>query len=178
MSQLALQQEPSLSLSRLKTMDIGEDGHDFELYKTYPYFVDVLEWLHGTRPYQNIRHGFGEAMFRVCVLPQLLTRLRVARLIRKENGRFLPCYEDVILRGMPRDSWVNCEIAVAHLDENVKHCLDRCIAPSFETARTKAQPSVIAEWQRRLSNLFAEIDEHDDPHGADFSLSLFGITEG
>lgn len=175
MSLAALKLAPCLDSRPIKVMDLGEDGHDFYLYKTFPYFVDVLEWLEGTRPLQNIRHSFSLENFRVRVLPILLARLRLERLVRKEDGRLVPSHDAVALKNMPRDPWIHCEIATSAIDKTVERCLGRRLCPTFETVRTKASPQVIADWKRRMSELFAEIDDHDDPHGVSFTLNVLGV---
>ena len=178
MSSLAFALQPLSSPKRIKVMDIGEDGHDFELFKTFPFFIDVLEWLDGGRPFQNIRHTFAESDFKARILPNLLKKLRRAKLVRDEQGQVVPTHEAVLLRNMPRDPWIHCEIASSQIDETLKRCLEESQAPVFESVRTKAKLEMITDWKRRLSNLLAEIDMHDDPDGIPFSLNILKIIEG
>lgn len=176
MSSLALNLSSLPSANTVKVMNIGEDGHDFDLFKTFPFFIDVLEWLEGTRPYQNIRHTFTEGEFRKSILPTLLKRLQSERLIRSEHGHLTPTHDAVVLKNMPRDPWIHCEMAANQLDGTLKRCLDERRAPDFEMARTKAKPEKIADWSRQLRNLLAEIDDHDDPCGVPFSLSALSVA--
>jgi hypothetical protein len=160
-----------------KFINLAEDGHFFELYKSHPYFVDVLEWVEGIRPLEAIRHNHCEHDFRRNILPALLKRLKDEGLLRIVGGTYSSVYSDVILKGTDCDPFVDCEIAASQIDTLLQRAFETHQAPKLDVVRTKASPEQIRDWRRKLIHIFEEIEDHDDPDGVPFVLNLLSLKE-
>jgi hypothetical protein len=160
-----------------KYVDLAEDGHYLELYKSYPYFVDVIEWVQRIRPIEAIRHNHNYGHFQRCVLPRILERLREEGFLRVVGGVMAPVYADVILRTDGCDAVVVGEVAQSQLDTLLRRALDTRKKPKLDVVRTKASPEQIRDWRRQLIHIFEEIEDHDDPEGVSFTLNMLSLQE-
>ncbi len=160
-----------------KFIDVSEDGHYFDLYKSYPYFVDVLEWIEGIRPITAIRHNHSDEEFRKHILPNLLKRLNSEGLLRVVGGSFVTVYSDVILKTGKCDAVDECEIAASQLDTLLQRAFDSRHKPKLDIVRTKASPEQIRDWRRKLIHIFEEIEDHDDPDGVSFTVNMLSLQE-
>lgn len=162
---------------RTRVLDLEKNAAHLELYKAYPYFIDVLEWLEGIRPFSAIRHNHGADVFTETVLPNLMTLLKRERLIRTTFGQSKPIWDAVLLRNVPRDPDTCFEMVSEQVDTLLMRSLHAKHPLRFDVVRTLASPEQIKEWRRRLVMIFEEIEDHDDPEGLPFSLNLLTLQD-
>lgn len=165
------------SYIQTKVINLGEDGHYFALYKAHPYFVDVLEWLEGIRPFTAIRHNYSSDEFRENVLPDVLCALKREKLVKGVYGQLKPVYGDVLVKNMPRDPILRCEVIAAQLDILLRRAFEDMQTLKLDIVRTKASPDQIRDWRRQLIHIFEEIEDHDDPDGVPFVLNMVSLKE-
>lgn len=165
------------SYIQTKVINLGEDGHYFALYKAHPYFVDVLEWLEGIRPFAAIRHNYSDDEFKENILPDVLCALKREKLIKGVFGNLHPVYSDVLVKNTPRDPIVRCEVIASQLDILLRRAFEEMQNLKLDIVRTKASPEQISDWRRQLIHIFEDIEDHDDPDGVPFTLNMLTLKE-
>jgi hypothetical protein len=162
---------------RTRVLDLDKNGVHLELYKAYPYFIDVLEWLEGIRPFSAIRHNHDADVFTDAVLPKLMTLLKRERLVRTTFGQPKPVWDAVLLRNVPRDRETCFEVVSEQVDTLLMRSIHAKHPLRFDVVRTLASPEQIKEWRRRLVMIFEEIEDHEDPEGSPFTLNLLTLQD-
>ena len=162
---------------RTRVLDLDKNGAHLEMYKAYPYFIDVLEWLEGIRPYCAIRHNHEANVFTDAVLPSLMTLLKRERLVKETFGKPKPVWDAVLLRNVPRDRETCFEVVSEQVDTLLMRSLQAKHPLRFDVVRALASPEQIKEWRRRLVMIFEEIEDHDDPDGSAFTLNLLSLQD-
>jgi len=170
-----LQSERLPLTARIRILEPGEDGHDFDLYRTYPYFEDVLEWLTGTRPFANIRHAFELREFEKDVLPGCLSRMHKARLLRREGNRYVARYARATAKPFRHDYVTFSERISSDTDQFLQRVFASRITPGFDLSRSRASSEKIAEWTERLEEILDEVQGHFDPAGEPFSAHIMTL---
>lgn len=164
--------------SRVRRLDLSQEGPLLQLYLRFPFFPDVLDWLAGVRPYVNIRHGFETKEFREDILPSCLRRLKREKLVHFTSIGRLISVDRVSLKNAPSDAYSICERISQETDLLLLRSFNSTRHPRFQMVRTRATPEKVREWTSRLDALLAEIDRNDEPHGDDLTIQLAMLEVG
>jgi len=158
-----------------RVLDLGEDGHDFDLFRSHPYFLDVLEWLAGKKDASQIRHPFSAQDWERRALPACLEHLRKVNLVRRRGTHYVPLHRHILVRECSEDPLSVCERIATHTDTFLERALTARCAADFSVVRTRVSRKFLEDWQMRLSDLLEEMQLAHDPFGVSYSAHIMTL---